>query len=415
MTRVCVVGGGSSGLSAAVHAAGCGAGVVLLERNRECGLKLLATGGGRANVSNLRSADEWARLFGRRGRFILPALAFLPLEKLCDWFTELGVPLSSPDGFHLFPVVNSARTVRDAFVAKTLRLGVELRTGCRAERLCLRDGRLVGVNLADGTTVDCDAAVIASGGRSWPATGSTGEGYALSAQAGHRATPTYPGLVGLRIDNLSSELAGLVLPNAKVTCKLPGRKALVGDRELLLTHGGVSGPAILDLSGEVVEALAVEGRRTLTAHIAWQAQMRKDDWLAKLDEWRRKRGGDGVLKLVREHLPNRLARWLCGWAGVDDDMTAANLPARLRDRLAVALGAFPAEITGSEGWDKAMITRGGIDLREVDPKTLASRLVAGLYFSGELLDIDGPCGGYNLHWAFASGALAGSAAAKCER
>ena len=215
-------------------------------------------------------------------------------------------------------------------------------------------------------------------------------------------------MAGLRTANLDAELAGLVLPDAEVIFAGKGRADIVGRGELLLTHGGISGPAVLDLSASVAQALDGAGETVL--HLRWLAGRDRNWWLERLAGWRRDKGGVAPPALLKEHLPLRLARWLCRRAGARDATQAANIPAPVRDRLAEFLGGYPAAVTESEGWDKAMITRGGVDVRDIDPKTLQSRVVPGLYFAGEMIDMDGPCGGYNLYWAFASGALAGVSA-----
>lgn len=404
-----MVGGGPAGLAAAIHAAHSGARVVLFERNDQCGVKLLATGGGHCNLANIRPLDEWPGLFGKRGRFIRPALARMPLETLLSWFSAMGEPAICKDGFHYFPLSTSARSVRDALVREADRLGVDIRTGKRVERLFADSGAVTGLAVA-GEAIACDAVVLACGGKSRPATGSTWDGCLLAASVGHRIASPFPGLVGLRAENLSADLAGLVLPDAEVIFKTKGTPTITKRGELLLTHEGVSGPAILDMSATVAEALGGT-RSAVPLLVRWCAGETQECWTARMHEWRAHRGGMLLSSLLREHLPQRLARWICGSAGADERTTAASLRSAPRDRLSLLLGAYPLSIKDTEGWDKAMITRGGVDVREVDAGALRSRIVDGLFFSGEMLDMDGPCGGYNLHWAFASGALAGDSAA----
>lgn len=423
---IVIAGAGPAGLAAAIAAAKAapGASVTILEANHQCGAKLLATGGGHCNVSNRRPAEEWPALFnptgggksGKKGRFIVPALRRLPLPDLLAWFKELGVPCHSPDGFHLFPASNSARAVRDALTAEAERLGVAVKLRRRVDAIAIdENGAVRSMRCAD-EDYPCDAAVIAIGGRSMPDTGSRGDAATLLVAAGHRVTPFSPGLVGLRSDSLSPDLAGVVLPRAETFLRIRGKGETAGSgpegRELLLTHGGLSGPAVLDLSGLAAERLEHAPGEPLLLRVRWVAGMDAAAWFSELDDWRHHQGSQPLAVLLRRHLPRRLAVWLCARAGVGAEVTAAQLPASGRENLSAALGNFPARITGTEGWDKAMITRGGVALSEVDPENLASLKVAGLYFAGEALDVDGPCGGYNLHWAFASGLLAGSAAAK---
>lgn len=413
MTRIAVIGGGAAGLAAALRAAEAGAETILLERNAQCGVKLLATGGGHCNVGNCRPEREWPALFGRRGRFILPALARLPRAGLCAWLAGLGVPVAAPDGFHLFPESRSAKAVRDALLTAAQRADVAIHYGARAETLLSDNGRIRGVRV-NGEDLAADRIIVACGGKSLPASGSTWDGCRMAETFGHRIAPPFPGLVGLRIANLAPELAGIILPDALVSLKIKGRPEERGRRELLLTHHGISGPAALDLSASAVEAAEKTTGQTGASHallrLRWLADMDREQWLQTLGRWRNERGGTLLPNLLREHLPDRLARWLCRYAGVGEGTTPATLAAAERDRLTAALAEFPAEATGSEGWDKAMITRGGVDVRDVCAETLESRLVKGLFFAGETLDMDGPCGGYNLHWAFASGMLAAEGA-----
>ncbi|MCL2001199.1 MAG: aminoacetone oxidase family FAD-binding enzyme [Planctomycetes bacterium] len=413
MKRILVIGGGPAGLAAAIHAARIAVAVLILERNDQCGVKLLATGGGRANVGNLSPPEEWPARFGRHGRFILPALGFFPRKKLCDWLAGMGAPVHSPDGFHLFPISNSAKEVRNALTNEAKRLGVEIRRNARAEGFSPGEG---GFSVsAGGREFAADRVIIATGGNSLPSSGSTWDGCRLAEAVGHRVRPAFPGLVGLCAANLDPALAGLVLPGAEVFFRPNGGKKTSGGRELLLTHSGISGPAVLDLSAAVAQALTAKRPAAVAVRIRWLSGMDRRAWLKKLEEWRTLRGAVAVSALLREFLPARLGCWLCRRAGIAEAANAAGLRAAGRDRLVELLAGFPAEITATEGWEKAMITRGGVEVRQVDPETLESRRVRGLHFAGETLDVDGPCGGYNLHWAFASGALAGTAAAKSFR
>lgn len=408
MKKICIAGAGPAGLAAAIFAARAGAEVTLVEKNDRPGLKLLATGGGRCNVTNTRPPAEWPALFGKRGRFITPALDFLPRPGLESLFAELGQPLHCPDGRHVFPRSNSARDIRDALVAETTRLGVRILFGRRAVSVRVADGAAVGAVLDDGAFVP-GLVVLACGGKSYPATGSTWDGAALAEALGHKINPPRPGLVGLRTDSLDAGLAGLVLPAARATARLKGRPAVEGTGELLLTHTGVSGPAILDLSATIAEALS--NADAVTLKISWLADADVKIWRDRLARWRREKGAASPASLLKEFLPHRLSRWLCAWSGADET-PLSRLGGAATEKLAEGLGAFPARITETEGWEKAMVTKGGVEVREIVPDTMGSRIVPGLYFAGEMVDLDGPCGGYNLHWAFASGALAGRSAAQ---
>ncbi len=393
MMSILVIGGGPAGLSAAIHAAEAGAQVTIAERNDQCGRKLLITGGGRANISNTLPVEKWPALFGKRGRFIMPAMECLPLPKLLAWFADLGVPLECVDNFHYFPQSNSAKSVRDALTARAHALGVQFRRSLRL------------TSVPEGY----DASIIATGGASYPSTGSTGDGYDLAKQLGHTIVPPAPGLVGLQTTSVPSDLAGLVLPEAEVVFKQKGRQEIHDTGELLLTHTSISGPAVLDISGTVAQALENAGG-PVSLTIRWLAAKDMAFWQSQLESWRKNKGGTPLLHLLRDFLPARMVRWLCATA-----VTPSILKAEQRDALARNLGGFQAEISATEGWNKAMITRGGISTSQINPASLESRLAGNVYFAGEVIDIDGPCGGYNLHWAFASGALAGKSATTRQR
>lgn len=409
MKEIIVIGGGPAGLAAAIFAARNGARVRILERNDQCGKKLVATGGGHCNAANTVPLDQWPALFGRRGRFIAPALDLLPTPALRDWFAALGQPLICRDGKHYFPESNSARQIRDALVAEAAVLGVRIETTTRVLGARVAGDTLAAVETTQGEMA-CATLIVTGGGRSYPATGSTFDGAALAERLGHRVAAAVPGLVGLQTPDLGPDLAGLVLQEALVSYREKGRAAAEHRGELLLTHAGISGPAVLDVSASVAAAQAAGGKPTLL--LRWRRDDDAGVWRQRVDAWRAGRGGATLAPLLKDFLPARLAKWLCLRSGVSETMTAAALPGVVRDRLVGNLGGYAVRISATEGWDKAMITRGGVDVRDIDPKTMASRRVPGLYFAGEVVDVDGPCGGFNLHWAFASGALAGTNAAR---
>ncbi len=406
---VVVVGGGPAGLSAALHAAYAGAQVILVEKNTTCGAKLLLTGGGHANLGNLLPHSEWPSLFGKRGRFILPSMEFLPLEKYRAWLTGCGIDICSSDGFHLFPVSNSAKQVRNALVRAVSNAGIEIRTEQKIRALVLNKSHGLAGIMATNERIEANKVILCCGGKSIPATGSDGASYALAEQVGHKIRTPVPALVGLHVKDWNPSLAGLVVPSAAVTLQIKGMQQLFDTRELLLTHNGLSGPAVLDLSGMANETL--EKGKNAYLRVNWYAVISEADWLDRLREWRKTNGKKHIDSLLGEYLPRKLAEWLCHLAGIPKNSTISTLTVLQEKALITILVKSEFEIIGSEGWNKAIITRGGIDLAKVDPSSLESKIIPGLYFAGEMLDIDGPCGGYNLHWAFASGALAGHSAA----
>ncbi len=410
-----IVGGGAAGLMAAIAAgeAGAGDGVLLLERSRDGGRKILISGGGRCNVLP-SELDPRRYVTASSPNVMRRLLRSWPLAEQRRWFEEtLGIPLRlEPETGKLFPVSNRARDVRDALVDRARALGAELRFESSLERLEPLEpaaGRRHGwrLGLADGTHLRARAVVLATGGLSVPATGSDGTGLRLLELLGHRVNPLYPALAPLTADPpVHAELAGVSL---EVT--LHGRHD--GERReerggFLFTHRGYSGPAVMNLSHLVALARAsghapgegaeLEVRWTHESREVWDARLRALE-------------SGPVGSELRRCLPQRLADRLMAEAGVDPQTPASRLTREGRAALARALGAWTLPWAGDEGYRKAEVTGGGVDLAEVDPRTLESRRRAGLFLCGELLDAFGPIGGYNFAWAWATGRMAGRAAA----
>ena len=410
---VVVVGAGPAGLLATIAAARQGARVQVLEQMDHPGLKLLASGGGRCNLTNTLPAADFPARFGRQGRFLEPALTVCGPDRLREFLAELGVRTHSPDGFHVYPVTDSAATVLAALLQELERRTVPVRLGVNVTGLVCAAGRLQGVRAA-GEVIPAAAVVLATGGCSYPELGGTGGGYALAQAAGHALVAPVPALVPLVTrETWPGELAGVSLAQARLELALPGRLRQAAQGALLFTHRGLSGPAVLDLSGAVAAHLARQAEAPLRLSLlpgASAAHLQE-----KVNRWRREQGRKSVARLLAaEGLSQALARSVVRLAGLAADRTAAQLTAPERRTLVGCLTECPLAVTATEGFARAMVTRGGVSLREVEAATLASRKMPGLFFAGEVLDLDGPCGGFNLQWAFSSGWLAGRRAASYE-
>jgi len=405
---VVVVGGGPAGLMAALSAAEDGARVLLFEQLRRPGAKLLVTGGGRCNLTNQLDAPALAEAFGKRGRFMRPALAGMDGPGLCRFMAGIGLPTCCPDGFHVYPADHSALSVRDALLRRCAEAGVAVETHAGVTALDHGNGRVRAVETVAGRH-PASAVVLATGGCSYAALGAAGSGYAFARAAGHTVVSPVPALVPLVMKEGGARgLAGVSVPAAEVRVDRKGVKARRAG-SVLFTHRGLSGPLILDLSGEVSALLAIQGEVVLCMN--WCAGQREEDWLSRFGTWHRTAGRKMIRSLLGEHVPGSCAALLCEAAGLGADARAMSFSRAQRLTLAQRLTATRWTVTATEGWSKAMVTRGGVALDEVDSRTLMSRRIEGLYFAGELLDLDGPCGGYNLTWAFASGYLAGRDAA----
>jgi predicted Rossmann fold flavoprotein len=408
---VLVIGAGPAGLLAAVTATAAGRRVRVCERMERPGRKLLTTGGGRCNLTTTTELEGLVAAFGRQGRFLQDAVRAFDPAAIRTFFAELAVPtVVQPDGC-VFPVSQQARDVLDALLRLAARQGVALVPACAVRAIRVHEGAVAGVETAAGFLA-ARRVILATGGQSYPALGADGSGFALAAGVGHTLVPPVPALVPLVTEEAwPKRLAGLVLEQARV--RLEGRGAARLERvgPVLFTHRGVSGPPVLDLSGAVAARLATPqeaaGVRVL---IAPRPDRDRAAWRACLDGWRATLGRRAIHNLLSGELPRKLAETLCELAGLADTMVAQARREQL-ETLAQLCAELPLTISRTEGWEHAMVTRGGVALPEVDPRTMASRRVSGLYLAGEVLDLDGPCGGYNLTWAFASGRLAGRSCA----
>ena len=407
---VAVVGAGAAGQMAAIAAAEENRKVLLVEQMNQPGLKILASGGGRCNLSNLVKPDAFRTAFGRQGRFTTAAMAVMGPENLRQFLDRIGVPTVVEDGARIYPASQRSADVQSALRRRIKQLGVELRLGCGVRRLWIDSGKLLGVEVRANRPIAAGRVVLACGGKSWPKLGGTGGGYALARQAGMEVTELLPALVPLRVQqSWPSRLAGVSLRQVGLRIDLPGRNkaGLTGD--LLFTHGGLSGPVVLDISGRVSELLRMG---PVPLRIELLTGMGTAQWARRLEEWRSSSGRRKVANLLQEYLPRSLCVMICELAGMEEQTSVAHLTADNRDSLAKLLGGVELTVTSTEGFKAAFVTRGGVKLAEVDPNTLQSRSLTGLYLAGEMLDLDGPSYGFNLQWAFASGWLAGKSAAQ---
>jgi len=400
---VVVVGAGPAGIMAALAAASHGRKAALVERQPSPGVKLCATGGGRGNLTNTLPEEDFLRRFGRKARFVAPALRSFGPRRLRSFLNESGVPTTVEDGWRVYPVSGRASDVRDALVRRLGRSGVELFVGAEVDGLIGSSGRVLGVRSTAGT-FSCRAVVLAAGGMTRSDLGGNESGYALAKQAGHSIVRPLPALSPIRAsDPWVGRLAGVVLPNAGLRAGRGGAGA-VSSGSVLFTHSGISGPAALDISGFVAESLAAGPIELL---LNCDQDSGREEWLHRFREWRKAHGARRIVNLLDMALPASFAEVVAETAGVNPARVAAELTADETGRLIESLTGLHITAVGVGSMDEAMVTRGGVELSEVDPKRLASRKAPGLFFAGEILDVDGPTGGFNLQWAFSSGWLAG--------
>jgi predicted Rossmann fold flavoprotein len=419
LLRVAIIGAGASGLMAAQAAARAGASTVVYERNQMAGKKLLIAGKGRCNFTNDCSVEKVVEAFGSNGRFLYSAVSMFGPKDMCALMKNLGVGYKVERGRRVFPVSDRASDVRDALLAFALSAGAHVTTGTRITSLVLQSGAVAGVRDASGHVHSADAVIVATGGASYPATGSTGDGYRLAQSAGHSVIPPLPALVPIEtVEEWPKALAGLTLRNVELSLSDQGR--LVGQEfgEMLFTHFGVSGPIVLTLSRQVCTSLRsspilTPGRFRLSIDLKPALD---EPTLARRIQRDLVRGSRKHLgNSFGELLPRALIPVVIAHSEVDPATPANQVTREQRDALVRTLKSLPLSVARTRPLDEAIVTSGGVDLDEVDPRTMESRLVRGLFFAGEVLDLDAVTGGYNLQAAFSTGRLAGLSAARGAR
>lgn len=416
MTDLLIVGGGAAGMMAAIQAAALGKKVLLLERNSRLGRKLLITGKGRCNVTNNCDLDTLMANIPRNPRFLYSAFhSFGPADTM-EFFESRGLPLKTERGNRVFPVSDRAADVA-AVLEKGLRNpNVTVRTG-RAAELLLEDGRVLGGRCEDGTEYRAGAVLLATGGKSYPLTGSTGDGYALAEQAGHRIVPLAPSLIPVvTAEKDPREMQGLSLKNVTLTVTRNGKPVFSELGELLFTHFGVSGPLVLSASahmaGEAPEA-QTEGAyasmlrgKDYRMAIDWKPGLTPEQLDKRLLRDFGKCQNKDIINSLGELLPRKSIPVMLRRAGIPFETKVNAMTREQRRSLLEALKGFELTPVGFRPIEEAIVTSGGVDVREVNPKTMESKKVSGLYFAGEVLDVDGYTGGFNLQIAFSTGYLA---------
>lgn len=395
-----VIGGGAAGMFAAIHAASTGKKVLLLEPNNRLGKKLMITGKGRCNVTNDCSAEEVMRNVPRNGKFLFSAMTAFPPEKTKQFFIENGCDLKTERGNRVFPVTDKASSIVDCLKKKLMAAGVEIRC-CKADEILTINGSVSGVRIGR-QCIPCRWVILATGGLSYPATGSTGDGYAMAARLGHTIAPTEGNLVPLEVFGSDcQEMQGLSLRNVGVKLMNAKGKVLYKDfGEMLFTHFGVSGPTILSaschLKGEGCK-IAIDLKPALD-EAALDARILRD-----LEKYQNRAMENVLVDLLpRSMIPVVLRR-----LHIEPQLQANALTRQSRRALVELLKAFTLEVKGKRPVAEAIITSGGIKTSEIDPKTMESKLVPGLFFAGEIIDCDAYTGGFNLQIAWATAYTAG--------
>ena len=405
-----MVGGGAAGLMAAGQAALNGAATLILEKMSSLGRKLGITARGRCNLTNIAPLREFIKHYGPNGRFLRPAFSEFFTSELISFLKSLGVQTVVEDDRRVFPRSGKAQDVVDALIGWVVRNGAKIQADNSVEKLLVEKGFIFGVKMSGGKIYKADAVIIATGGASYPATGSSGDGYRLAQTVGHNIVSVRPALVPIiTAGDIARRIQGVSLRNVKVSLIIGGMKAGEITGEMLFTHFGLSGPIILTLSKQIVDALCA-GKETIIS-IDLAPQLEEEELDKHLLYILNERGRQKTRSILKTLLPEKLIPVCAQLSGVDSNKLAHQVTVEERRRLRLWLKDFRISVIGYRPLKEAMVTAGGVDLDEVEQRTMQSRLVRGLYFAGEVLDIDGDTGGYNLQAAFSTGRLAGQSAA----
>ena len=400
---VCVIGGGPAGMFAAITAARNGCSVLLLERNDRLGKKLLITGKGRCNVTNNCGADEVLRNTPRNGKFLFSAMAAFPPSEVMAFFEKEGCALKTERGNRVFPVTDRSQSILDTLTRKMRAVGVTVKTG-RVTKIETDESGVTGVDSSAGF-FPCKKVILATGGASYPATGSTGDGYRIAKELGHTIVVPQGSLVPLETaGDDCQQMQGLALRNVAVKLLNPKGKAVYKDfGEMLFTHFGVSGPTVLSASAHIGKG---EGwKLSIDLKPALEENKLDDRILRDLEMYQNRSMENALTDLLpRSMIPVVLRR-----LGVDPALQANSFTKQNRRALIELLKNFTVEITGKRPVSEAIITSGGVKVGEIDPKTMESKKIPGLYFAGEIIDCDAYTGGFNLQIAWATAYAAGRA------
>ena len=409
--KIIIIGGGAAGMMAACAAAEQGAKVILIERNSMLGMKLNITGKGRCNLTNNSTADELIKNTLTNGRFLHSAFAAFSVPDTMAFFAKIGVPLKTERGKRVFPVSDRSRDVSGALKTHMHRLGVEVLQH-RVRSIVAENNAVTGVMLQSGEVLAADRVILATGGRSYPKTGSEGDGYRMAQALGHTVTDLRPSLVPLLTEeHTPAQMEGLSLKNVSLTIQKNGKKVFSDFGEMVFTAKGFSGPLILSASAHL------NGKKhtyPYEAFIDLKPALDRETLDKRLLRDFAENSNRDFSNALSQLLPAKMIPVMVELSGIPARQKVNTITRAQREKLCTLLKAMPFTVVAAGSWDEAVVTAGGISVKEIDPKTMASKLVSGLYFAGEIMDVDAYTGGFNLQIAWSTGHCAGLAAAEGE-
>jgi predicted Rossmann fold flavoprotein len=407
--QVCIVGAGPSGLMASIFAAREGASVIVFETNTGPGRKLLLTGGKRCNITHEIQPDELVRLLGKTGKFLSYCLYEYCPEYIRNFFAQAGLDTKTePDGC-VFPSSYKAEDVKNALIRQAQNLNVKFIYNQPVTEIAKESGNFI--IKTSQKQFAAEKVIIATGGVSWPQTGSTGDGYRLAKHFGHSIIEPKASLVPLvTTENWTRELAGTAVSNVKITTSLD-KKKIITQGAIVFTHNGLGGPAAQDMSRYLTDFLPAKEKPigiTLDLIPDLQQENLEEKIISLINENPKKK----LSNILCDFLPKRLVFTLCELSKCNDDFPAGQQKKEVRQKVVRITKSLPLSVIRTRPIEEAVVTHGGVNLSEINPKTMESKICPGLFFAGEVIDADGPCGGYNLQICWSTGALAGSCAAK---
>ncbi|MCK5332861.1 NAD(P)/FAD-dependent oxidoreductase [Candidatus Parcubacteria bacterium] len=401
-----VIGGGPAGMMAAGRSGELGSRVLLIEKNQKLGVKLLITGKGRCNLTNkVDDPREFVSEFGKNGKFIFSSLFVFGIEDTINFFNDQGVKTKTERGKRVFPVSDKAQDILSVLVGYMKNSDIEIRKNTQVTEFIIKDRKIKKVKLATGEEIEGKNFILCTGGKSCPTTGSTGDGYAWLAKMGHNIVSLFPSLVSIIVrDIFVKDLEGLSLKNVEISVYKDEKKIDSRFGEAIFTSDGMSGPIILDLSRK----LASESFDNIKIKVDFKPALDH----SKLDKRIQRDFMQGNNKMFKNSLekllPKKLIPVVIKLSNIDPEKKVNLITREERMKLLIIMKEFPLELKALSGYNKAIITAGGVKLSEINPKTMKSKLIDNLYVAGEILDLDGPTGGYNLQICWSTGYVAGN-------
>ena len=407
MSKVAIIGGGAAGMLCGVYAARRGHQVHILEKNEKLGKKLFITGKGRCNVTNDSDTEELFPAVMSNRKFLYSAFYTYGSRDVMEFFEEAGVPLKTERGNRVFPVSDHSSDIIRALERELKKAGAQIHLHTEVTEVCTQDEKVTGVLLSDGTFFEADTVVVATGGLSYPSTGSTGDGYRFAAETGHKVVSQSPSLVPLVAkEDYVSKLQGLSLRNVELTVK-SGKKVLYKDfGEMMFTHFGVTGPLILTASSVCARKIREKQVKLI---LDLKPALSKEQLDARILREFDANANKQFRNVLPSFLPSKLVGVMYELCGIEPEKRIHDITKEERERFLSCMKELELTVTGLRGYNEAIITKGGVSVKEIDPSTMESKTVPGLYFIGEVLDLDAVTGGFNLQIAWSTAVDAANA------